>query len=115
MSENLTVGKDVVVGLAYTLYVENAVEDSASVAAPLEYIHGHGNLISGLEKALEGMKVGDKKQVTVEPEDGYGEYDPEQVVELERSLFPADFPIKKGQMVPLEDDNGNHFHSYIPL
>ena len=113
MSENLTVGKDVVVGLAYTLYVENAVEDSASTADPLEYIHGHGNLISGLEKALEGMKVGDKKQVTVEPEDAYGEYDPEQVVELDRSLFPAEFPIEKGRLVPLEDDQGNHIHSYI--
>ena len=80
MSENLTVAKDVVVGLAYTLYVENAVEDSAPASAPLEYIHGHGNLISGLEAALEGLKVGDKKNVTVEPEDAYGDYDPENVL-----------------------------------
>ena len=62
MSENLIVAKDVVVGLAYTLYVENAVEDSAPAADPLEYLHGHGNLISGLEKALEGMKVGETKK-----------------------------------------------------
>ena len=72
MSENLTVGKDVVVGLAYTLYVENAVEDSAPASAPLEYIHGHGNLISGLEKELEGMAIGEKKNVTIEPEEAYG-------------------------------------------
>ena len=113
MSENLTVGKDVVVGLAYTLYVENAVEDSAPASAPLEYIHGHGNLIPGLEKELEGMAIGEKKNVTIEPEEAYGEYDPEAVYELERSLFPADFPIEKGRMVPLEDDEGNHLHSYI--
>lgn len=113
MSENLVVAKDVVVGLAYTLYVENAVEDSASASEPLEFIHGHGNLIIGLEKALEGMKVGDKKHVTVEPEEAYGEYDPENVIELDRSLFPADFPILKGQLVPLEDDEGHHLHSYI--
>ena len=43
MSENLVVAKDMVVGLAYTLYVENAVEDSAPAADPLEYLHGHGN------------------------------------------------------------------------
>lgn len=113
MSENLTVAKDVVVGLAYTLYVENAVEDSAPASAPLEYIHGHGNLISGLEAALEGLKVGDKKNVTVEPEDAYGDYDPENVIDLDRSLFPAEFPIEKGRLVPLEDDEGNHLHSYI--
>ncbi|MBQ6509299.1 MAG: peptidylprolyl isomerase [Flexilinea sp.] len=113
MSENLVVAKDVVVGLAYTLYVENAVEDSAPAADPLEYLHGHGNLISGLEKALEGMKVGDKKNVTVEPEEAYGEYDPENVIKLERSLFPEGFPIEKGRLVPLQDDEGNHIHSYI--
>lgn len=113
MSEELVVAKDVVVGLAYTLYVENAVEDSAPASAPLEYIHGHGNLISGLEKALEGLKVGDKKNVTVSPEEAYGEYDPEGVIKLERSLFPPEFPILKGQLVPLEDDEGNHLHSYI--
>lgn len=113
MSENLTVAKDVVVGLAYTLYVENAVEDSAPASAPLEYIQGHGNLISGLEKALEGMKVGEKKNVTVEPEEAYGEYDPENVIDLDRKLFPPEFPIEKGRMVPLEDDQGNHLHSFI--
>ena len=112
MSE-LIVAKDVVVGLAYTLYVENAVEDSAPASAPLEYIHGHGNLIAGLEKALEGMKVGDKKNVTVEPEEAYGEYDPENVITLERSLFPEGFPIEKGRLVPLQDDEGHHIHSYI--
>lgn len=113
MSDNLSVANDVVVGLAYTLYVENAVEDSAPVSEPLEYIHGHGNLITGLEKAIEGMKVGDKKSVTIEPEDGYGEYDQEGLIELDRGLFPEGFQIEKGRIVPLEDDEGNHLHSYI--
>ena len=114
MSEELTVSKDVVVGLAYTLYVDNAVEDSAPTSNPLEYIQGHGNLIPGLEKALEGLKVGDKKNgITIEPEEAYGEYDPEAVIKLERSLFPPEFPIEKGRIVPLEDDEGNHLHSYI--
>ena len=113
MSENLTVGKDVVVGLAYTLFVDSAVEDSAPASAPLEYLHGNGNLIPGLEKAIEGMKVGEKKTVVVEPEEGYGEYDPEGIITLERDLFPEGFPIVKGQQVHLNDDNGNHFISYI--
>ena len=113
MSENLCVANDVVVGIAYTLYVENAVEDSAPAYEPLEYIHGHGNLITGLEKAIEGMKVGEKKTVTSEPEEAYGDYDPENVYELDRSMFPADFPIEKGRMVPLADDEGNHIHSFI--
>ncbi len=113
MSDSLVVAKDMAVGLAYTLYVDNAVEDSAPASDPLEYLHGHNNLISGLEKALEGMKVGDKKNVTVEPEEAYGEYDPENIIVLDRSLFPEGFPIEKGRVVPLQDDEGNHLHSYI--
>ena len=113
MSDSLVVAKDMAVGLAYTLYVDNAVEDSAPTSDPLEYLHGHNNLISGLEKALEGMKVGDKKNVTVEPEEAYGEYDPENIIVLDRSLFPQGFPIEKGRVVPLQDDEGNHLHSYI--
>ena len=115
MSDNLTVAKDVVVGLAYTLYVENAVEDSAPATAPLEYIHGHGNLIPGLEKALEGMKVGEKKQqITIEPEEAYGEYDPESVYLLDRSEFPENFALQKGRPIYLmNEEDGQHYQGFI--
>lgn len=110
---DLVVAKDVVVGLAYTLFVDSAVADSAPAADPLEYLQGHGNLIPGLEKELEGKKVGEKKTVVVQPEEGYGEYDPEGLVSLDRGLFPEGFPILKGQHVHLTDDNDNHMVAYI--
>ena len=112
MSE-LTVSKNVVVGLAYTLYVDGAIEDNAPASAPLEYLHGRGNLIPGMETQIEGMKVGEKKQITVDPADGYGEHDPELVIALDRSMFPEGFPIRKGQYVPLHNEEGYKIDSFI--
>ena len=112
MSE-LTVSKNVVVGLAYTLYVDGAIEDHAPASAPLEYLHGRGNLIPGMETQIEGMKVGEKKQITVDPADGYGEHDPELVIALDRSLLPAGYPLHKGHYLPLGDEAGNHYKGLI--
>ncbi|MGB2579356.1 FKBP-type peptidyl-prolyl cis-trans isomerase 2 [Elusimicrobium simillimum] len=57
----------------YTLKVDGDVKDTSSGRGPLEYEHGAGQIIKGLEKELEGMKVGDSKVVTVAPAEGYGE------------------------------------------
>lgn len=113
MSENYTVGKDMVVGLAYTLFVDNAIEDNAPESAPLVYLQGHGNLISGLERALEGAKVGEKLSVTVSPEEAYGEYDEEAILPLERGLFPEDYPLAPGNPVTLLDEHDNQHTGYI--
>ncbi len=112
MSE-LTVKQNVVVGLAYTLYVDGAIEDTAPVSSPLEYLHGRGNLIPGMEKQVEGLKVGEKKTLTVEPEDGYGEHDPDGVFPLDRSMFPESYPLHKGHAITLTDDEGRHIPGYI--
>ncbi len=59
----------------------------SSTAPPLVYLQGAGNIIPGLEKALEGKAVGDELTVAVEPEDAYGEYAAELVSTLSRSMF----------------------------
>ena len=48
------------------------VIDSSSGAQPLAYLHGAGNIVPGLEKALEGRSAGDKFDVVISPEEGYG-------------------------------------------
>ena len=76
------------VSIDYTL-TNDAVEviDSSAGGAPLVYLQGAGNIIPGLEKALEGKAVGDELTVAVEPEDAYGEYAAELVSTLSRSMF----------------------------
>jgi len=62
--------------------------DSSQGREPLECVVGDGELIPGFEKALLGMEAGQKKTVTLEPEDAYGAYEDELVVDGPRNAFP---------------------------
>jgi FKBP-type peptidyl-prolyl cis-trans isomerase SlyD len=76
------------VSIDYTLTNDiGEVIDSSSGGAPLVYLQGAGNIIPGLEKALEGKQPGDELTVTVQPEEAYGEYSAELVSTLSRSMF----------------------------
>ncbi len=72
----MSITQDQVVSIHYTLKDDaGEILDSSPEGKPLAYLHGHGNLIPGLERELTGKRAGDKLQVTVSPADGYGEYD----------------------------------------
>jgi FKBP-type peptidyl-prolyl cis-trans isomerase SlyD len=103
--EKLLVEKDVVVTLDYSLEVNGNLIDSG----PIQFIQGHGNIIPGLEKQIEGMRLGDEKEVWVKSEDAYGDYDPELEVEVSRQSFPEDFEIKLGQPMRMQDGQGHIF------
>ncbi|RMG99053.1 MAG: peptidylprolyl isomerase [Chloroflexi bacterium] len=104
MSENLTVADDMVVGIDYTLRLDDGqVIDSSEGREPLEYLQGHGQIISGLERELYGMKVGDSRQVVVNPADGYGEVDPMQVQLVPLEIFPEDMTLTPGMGLQLRD------------
>ncbi|MBI4115618.1 MAG: peptidylprolyl isomerase [Candidatus Omnitrophica bacterium] len=72
----------------YTLTVDGKVVDSSEGREPLEYIQGKGQIITGLEKRLEGLNVGDRREVIVGPEDAYGVVDPDAFVEIDKSRLP---------------------------
>ena len=89
--------KNKVVSMSYCLNDTQGEElDRADADKPLDYLHGSGNIVPGLESALEGLKVGDKKDVTVNPEDGYGELLADLKMEIDRTSFPADQKIEPG-------------------
>ncbi|MDD7805373.1 MAG: peptidylprolyl isomerase [Endozoicomonas sp. (ex Botrylloides leachii)] len=69
--------------------------DSSEGHEPLAYIHGIGNIVQGLEKALTGKQVGDKVEVSVEAAEAYGEYDEELVQPVPRADFEG-HPIETG-------------------
>ena len=73
----------------YTLTVDGKVADTSAGRGPLEYTHGAGMIIPGLEKELLGMKVGDKKTVTVKPEEGYGLVLQEALSAYRKKPFPT--------------------------
>lgn len=99
MSENTNptvVADDVVVSMDYTLTVEGEILDSSEGTDPLEFLQGHQNIVPGLERELYGMKIGDSKKVTVEPQDGYGPVDKDAFLEISRDEFPEDIPLEPG-------------------
>jgi FKBP-type peptidyl-prolyl cis-trans isomerase SlyD len=86
-----------VVGITYVLTNSQGEElDRAEKAEPLQYIHGMSQIVPGLEKELEGLEVGVTKKVTVTPEEGYGEVNPDLKMTLTRKQFPKDAQIDAG-------------------
>ncbi len=83
----------------YTLTVDGQVADTSAGRAPLEYTHGAGHIIKGLEKEMTGMNVGDKKTVTVKPEEGYGLVLEEAIRRVPKTSIGGAEHLKVGDMV----------------
>jgi FKBP-type peptidyl-prolyl cis-trans isomerase SlyD len=105
--EETTVQDDFVVSLDYTLRVAGEVLDSSVGEEPIQFIQGRGHIIPGLEKALYGMKSGDEKEVVLQPEDGYGEYDPEGRTTVDRSDVSDAGELAVDEEIEIEDEDGN--------
>jgi FKBP-type peptidyl-prolyl cis-trans isomerase SlyD len=88
---------DRVVTIHYTLKDDRgAVLDSSAGGEPLAYIQGHGNLVAGLEKALEGNQEGKTLSVVIPPEDGYGKRDAALIQHVPKRSLQGSGEIKKG-------------------
>jgi FKBP-type peptidyl-prolyl cis-trans isomerase SlyD len=108
-----TVQKDSVVSLLYVLKdKEGTVIDQTEGGDPLVYIHGHDNIIPGLEKEMLGLKVGDKKKVEVLADNAYGVYDPDKCFGIERDSLP-DAELTPGMTLELTPDDGETFLARI--
>ncbi len=102
-----TVKDNLVVTLDYKLIVEDEMLESTEDGEPIKFIQGIGQIIPGLENALYGLKIGDQKTVVIQPEDAYGEYDPESLQEAKKEEFSEEIPLDVGTFLDLEDDEGD--------
>ncbi|EFE97363.1 peptidylprolyl isomerase [Serratia odorifera] len=103
----MKVAKDSVVSLAYQVRTEDGVlVDESPVSAPLDYLHGHGSLIAGLEKALEGHAVGDRFDVHVGANDAYGNYDENLVQRVPKDVFMGVDELQVGMRFLADTDQG---------
>ena len=95
------------VSIDYTLTNDaGEVIDSSAGGAPLVYLHGAGNIIVGLEKALLGKEIGSELSVTVEPEEAYGEYSAELVATLGRDMFEGVDELEVGMQFHASGPDG---------
>jgi FKBP-type peptidyl-prolyl cis-trans isomerase SlyD len=104
----MIVAQDKVVLIHYTLTNDTgAVIDSSSGGDPLAYIHGQGNIIPGLEKALEGRQTGDKVSVKVDPAEGYGVRDDALIQSVPRRSFGGVAKIEPGMQFHAQTSQGH--------
>jgi len=89
----------------YELRIDGEVVDTSEDGDPIVFLQGAGQIIPGLEKAIYGLTAGDKKSVTVAPEDGYGEIDPDSIVEVPKDEFPEDFPLELGVEITVNTED----------
>jgi FKBP-type peptidyl-prolyl cis-trans isomerase SlyD len=108
-----SVQKDVVVSMEYTLQVDGEEIDSSKGQAPLQFLAGHGNIISGLEREMMGMKVGESKDVIIQPGDAYGEFDDQAFMNVPRGEFPKDMPLQEGLELSVRDDSGQSRYARV--
>ncbi len=103
----MLIGSEKVVLIHYTLTDDSGqVLDSSSGREPLAYLHGKGNIIPGLEKALEGKQAGDKVNVAVEPAEGYGERDERLVQDVPREAFENVDEVNPGMQFQAQNEQG---------
>jgi len=80
--------------------------DSSQGRDPLEFTVGSGQIISGLDREVEGMKVGDKQTVTVPAEEAYGAHDPAKVQQVPRSALPPELEPQEGMQLQAQTPQG---------
>lgn len=96
-----------VVSIHYKLTDDDGevIQDSAA-GEPLIYLHGAGNIIPGLESALKGKTTGDKLNISVDPEQGYGARNDALIQELPRDLFQGVEDVQEGMQFQAHSEQG---------
>jgi len=101
-----TIQKNTVATIQYSLQTVDgrSIDRDSRIA----YIHGHNNLLSGMEKALEGKKIGDTIEIQIAPADGYGEYLEQEPIRVHQKELGTDFhKLVKGMPLHLQNSNGD--------
>ncbi|MBI3244355.1 MAG: peptidylprolyl isomerase [Chloroflexi bacterium] len=110
----MQIAKHKVVTINYTLTDdEGKVIDSSKGGEPLAYIQGIGNLIPGLEAALEGRSSGDTLAVSISPEDGYGLRDEAMMQVVARDTFNSADELEIGMRFRAQLEGGTHVFTVV--
>jgi FKBP-type peptidyl-prolyl cis-trans isomerase SlyD len=104
------------VKINYSIKDDNgAIIDSSEVSGPLEYIHGTGSIIDGLEDVLVGKTKGEKISSTIPPEKGYGERDESMIHEMDREAFRDIDDLKTGIQLQIQDHEINQIMTVVKI
>ena len=100
------------VKIAYTLFVGGEVFDTSKGGEPLEYVHGSGQIIPGLERALGGLNPGDERKVHIGAEDAYGPIHPQAIIQVPREQI-QDENVETGMVLSARNSDGQTMQGIV--
>lgn len=114
----MKIDKHTVVTVTYTLKVDGELVEETNKENPLTFLAGVGMMIPGFENQLAGKQPGDTYDITVKPEEGYGDTDPEAIIDLPKDIFKVDGQLQEdmlvvGNIIPLQDQNGHPLQGVV--
>lgn len=98
------IANDTVVEIDYVLRLGDGEEvDRSEEGEPLAYLHGHQNIIPGLERELTGMQAGESKEVIIDASEAYGEREDDSVGRYPRHEFPSELDLQVGTLLQVHE------------
>ena len=102
----MKIAKEKYVSIDYELKVDGETVDKSEPGQPLGFVSGVGQIVPGLDNAIQGKEVGDNIDVSFPAEEGYGEVQKELLQELPKKNFPDDLEIEPGMTFQAETPHG---------
>lgn len=100
--------------VAYTGKLENGdVFDASEKGTPLEFTVGEGQLIQGFDEAVVGMHLGEKKNINIPPDEGYGIRNDDLIFDIPRENIPTDMALEVGKVIQLTNQSGQKIPGII--
>lgn len=116
MTEQLRAGPDTRVTLHFAVRLMDGTEmDSTFAGQPASFVWGDESLLPGFERALLGLKAGDKRSVYIEAENGFGAYNPDNIQQFREDEFADDMNLQTGVVVSFRDASGAELPGVISL
>ncbi len=117
----MEISRNKFVTLSYKLHlndINGELVEETQDNQPLEFIFGAGRMLPAFEKHLEGLKTGKEFNFSLNPDDAYGQVNPEAIVDIPRNIFEQDGKInekiiKLGNTVPMQDAQGNRLNGIV--
>jgi len=112
----MKVTKNSIVNIEYVM-MDNTGEilESSKIDGEYEYLHGIGDMLPGVEKALEGLEKGASIDIVIPPEDGFGIKKEENVQEISKNDFPEGTDLEEGMEFDIEDEDGDAIITIVEL
>ncbi len=112
----MQINNNTAVSIHYTLTNDSGEQiDSTFGGEPLVYLHGYGNIISGLEKELTNKSVGDKFETRIEAADAYGEFSDDMIQVISREMFDGIDPLEVGMQFHAAVNSGTNVITIVKI